>query len=130
MKKFLVTFFTLVVLFAFCGVCSGNNFLESSLKGYEAKREALLNLKMQLIEAIEELKPIAVQEYNRAKAIIQIKDTKDLTKDEKIIVLNALALLERLEKFYCQLGLVEWKLKAIEDRITIIKEKLTKNRGA
>lgn len=129
MKKFLVTFFTLVVLFAFCGVCSGNN-LESNLKGYEAKREALLNLKMQLIEAIEELKPIAVQEYNRAKAIMQVKDTKDLTKDEKIIVLNALALLERLEKFYCQLSLVEWQIEAVEDRITIIKEKLTKKRGA
>ena len=65
-----------------------------------------------------------------ANKIIAAKPHKDFTKDEKLIILTAALLVERMERIACQLGLVRWRMNKTQEEIDTTKKQLQKEKEA
>ena len=130
MRLIKTPFLAFILLLATFGVCLGDKILEERFEALVIKYQALYILEGQIIGSIEEVTPQAVEALEKAQKVMASKKPEKATKDDRIIILTAAYLEEKLKRLYCQLGLVHWEMNAVEEEAYNIRKQLKSERRA
>jgi hypothetical protein len=130
MKAIKIPFLAFILLLVTFGICSGDKILKDKFDNLVLKYKALYMLETKVINEIEGITPEAVKAFTEAKKVMDTTEPDKLTKDEKIIILTAAYLSERLKGLYCQLALIHWNMHQTEEEAYNTKKQLDSEREA